>query len=122
MGIEAVITAVPRRYEALAFIIERIVQTRMSPSYDEIADALQVRKTRARELVEQLIGEGLVQRQVGRQRSFVVRDLTRSRTILVEVLNRLGWADAVPLGGLAQPCNIEQLPILPPFEHLPDLE
>lgn len=122
MGIETVITAVPRRYEALAFIIERIVQTRTSPSYDEIADALKVRKTRARELVEQLIAEGLIQRQVGRQRSFIVRDLTRSRTILVEVLNRLGWTDSMPLGGLTQPCTIEQLPMLPPFEHLPDLD
>ena len=121
MGVQAVIAA-PRRYEALAYIIERLVNTRTSPSYDEIADHLGVRKTRARELVEQLIDEGIVERQVGRQRSFVVRDLTRSRMILVEVLNRLGWAEALPLGGLSQPCTIEQLPMLPPFEHLLDVD
>jgi SOS-response transcriptional repressor LexA len=120
MGFQSAIAAVPRRYEALAYIIERIVQTGTSPSYDEIADQLGVRKTRARELVDQLVGEGLVERPLGKQRSFRVRDVAGSRNILVEVLNRLGWTDAVPLGNLAQPCTNERLPLLPPFTHLPE--
>lgn len=122
MGIQSAIAAVPRRYEALAYIIEQIVQTGMSPTYDEIADQLGVRKTRARELIEQLIGEGLVERVLGKQRSFRVRDVAQSRNILVEVLNRLGWADSVPFGTLEQPRTHERLSMLPPFEHLPDVD
>lgn len=122
MGIQSAIAAIPRRYEALAYIIERIVQTGTSPSYDEIADRLGVRKTRARELVDQLIAEGLVERPLGKQRSFRVRDVSGSRNILVEVLNRLGWTDAVPLGQLEQPCTHERLPMLPPFAHLPSVD
>lgn len=122
MGTQTAIAAVPRRYEALAFIIERIVQSGTSPTFDEIADALGVRKTRARELVEQLIGEELVERVLGKQRSFRVRDVAQSRNLLVEVLNRLGWTDATPLGILEQPRTHERLPLLPPFEHLPDVD
>ena len=122
MGVHSVIAAVPRRYEALAFIMQRIVADGCSPSFDEIADELGVGKTRARGLVDELIAEEILDRPVGRQRSFRIRDVARSRNLLVEVLNRLGWADAIPLGSLEQPCSNEQLPILPPFEHLPDIE
>ena len=38
MGDHSVIAAVPRRYEALAFILPRIVAEGCSPSFDEIAD------------------------------------------------------------------------------------
>ncbi|NYD91412.1 hypothetical protein [Sphingomonas melonis] len=116
------IAAVPRRYEALAFIMQRIVADGCSPSFDEIADELGVGKTRARGLVDELIAEEILDRPVGRQRSFRIRDVARSRNLLVEVLNRLGWTDSVPLGVLDQPCSNEQLQILPPFEHLPDVE
>lgn len=122
MGVHSAINAVPRRFEALAFIMQRIVADGCSPSFDEIAIELRVGKTRARELVDELIADGIIDRPIGRQRSFRIRDVTHSRTLLVEVLNRLGWADAVPLGPLEQPCSNEQLPILPPFEHLPDIE
>ncbi|MGR6329227.1 LexA family protein [Sphingomonas sp. XXL09] len=122
MGVQTAVVAIPRRYEALAYIIERIVQTGISPSYDEIADRLGVRKTRARELVDQLIAEGLVERPLGKQRSFRVRDVSGSRNILVEVLNRLGWTDAVPLGELEQPRTHERLSMLPPFAHLPSVD
>lgn len=120
MGAYAPIEPVPRRYEALAFIIQRIVATGTSPTFEEIGISLGVGKTRARELIDQLIEEEIIDRPVGRQRSFRVRDVTRSRMLLVDVLNRLGWTDAVPMGGLAQPCSQEQLPMLPPFEHLPE--
>ncbi|MBI0475386.1 hypothetical protein D9601_08485 [Sphingomonas sp. MA1305] len=119
---QGAVAGISRRYEALAYIIERIVQTGTSPSYDEIADQLGILKTRTRELVDQLIDEGLVERPLGKQRSFRVRDVSGSRNILVEVLNRLGWADAVPLGDLEQPRTHERLPMLPPFEHLPDVD
>ena len=114
--------SVPRRYEALAYIVEQLVRTGHSPTYDEIGDALGVKKTRARELVDQLIGEQIVDRPAGKHRSFVIRDVTHSRAILVGLLNRLGWVDALPSGELAQPRTYEQLPMLPPFEHLPDIE
>lgn len=122
MGEQSAIVAVPRRYEALAFIMERIVSNGTSPSFEEIGIELRVSKTRARQLVDELIDEDLIVRPVGRMRSFRVKDVAGSRNILVQALNRLGWVDAVPLGNLLQPCSIEQLPMMPPFEHLHNLE
>ena len=66
MGEQSAIVAVPRRYEALAFIMERIVANGTSPSFEEIGIELRVSKTRARQLVDELIDEDLIVRPVGR--------------------------------------------------------
>ncbi len=101
--------------------MEQIVRTGTCPSFDEIGDALGVKKSRSRELMDQLVREGLIDRVAGKKRSYRVRDVTRSRMLLGDVLNRLGWIDAQPLGDLRTPRPNEQLPMLPPFEHLPDI-
>lgn len=116
-------TSSPRRYEALAFMIEHIVRNGTCPSFDEIGDAMspQVKKSRVRELVGQLVKEGIIERVPGKKRSFRVRDVTRSRMLLDDALLKLGWSVAVPLGQLSSPRPNEQLPMLPAFEHLPDV-
>ncbi|MGN6270879.1 MAG: LexA family protein [Sphingomonas sp.] len=109
-----------RRDEALAFIISRIIETGISPSLAEIGRALGVGQTRVKELIEQLEKLELVERTPGTQRNLRVRDLARSRAVLAECFRKLGWQAAEPMQSL--PCPKEQLPTLPPFEHLPDLE
>jgi SOS-response transcriptional repressor LexA len=111
-----------RRDEALAFIINRLVKTGTSPSYEEIGLAMQPRvsKRRAQELVTQLIAEGVIEKTPGAQRALRVRDVTRARGIVDEFARSLGWVVAAPLGALQQPFPQGPLPMLPPFRHPPD--
>ena len=120
MGAELQAAAAPlRRAEALAFIIERIIRTGTSPSSGDIGRALKVSRTRAQQLVEQLIGEKVLERTPG-SRSLRIRDLAHCRHIIVATLRDLGLTVAEPMGELQRPLSLEQLPMLPPFEHLPD--
>lgn len=111
-----------RRHDALAFIIERIGRTGISPTLDEIGQHLKVSKPRARELVDELVDRGMLERRVGLQRNLVVRDLAGCRLVLEDVLRRLGWPVAKPMGELSGTLPHVQLPLLPPFEHLPDVD
>ncbi|WP_373928672.1 hypothetical protein QTN93_00490 [Sphingomonas aerolata] len=94
---------VPRRDQALAFIIERIARSGTSPTFEEIGVRLNVSSTRAKELVAQLIERNLVEKTPGAQRSLRVRDVAGSRALLDETMRRLGWAVAQPMGSLCQP-------------------
>ncbi len=115
--------AVPRRRdEALAYIIDRLVKTGTSPSYDEIGRELGVSKPRARELVDQLIADGVLEKTPGAMRGLRVRDVAHAREMAGEFARRLGWIVAAPLGQLQPPFPQVQLPMLPPFKHLPDAE
>ena len=111
-----------RRDQALAYIVERIARTGTSPSFEEIGRALAVSATRANELVGQLIERGVIEKTPGAQRSLRVRDMAHSRGALDQALRRLGWAVAEPLGMLSGGLPNGQLPVLPPFEHLPDMD
>jgi SOS-response transcriptional repressor LexA len=118
MGVQAPL----KRDQALAFIIDRIARSGVSPSLGEIASALGVSDTRAKELVKQLIALRLVEHTPGTQRSLRVRDVATSRTLLDRSLRHLGWSTAGPMEKLAGPFPKGQLPTLPPFEHLPDID
>lgn len=111
-----------RRYEALAFIVDRIVRSGISPSADEIGRHMGVSSTRAKEFITQLEKERLVERTPGAQRSLRVRDVARSRSLFEECLRRIGWTGAEPLGQLGDPVPEGQLSRLPAFEHLPDID
>lgn len=114
--------ALLKRDQVLAFIIERIARSGTSPSFDEIGHELQISSTRAKELVGQLIERGIIEKTFGAKRSLRVRDVSGSRNLLEEVMRRLGWHTAEPMGVLLQPFPNGQLPSLPPFEHLPDID
>lgn len=116
----AVIVAPPRRNEALAFIIQQIIRTGISPSSGEIARALNVSRTRAQQLVDQLVREKVLENTPGSPRSLRIQDLAQCRQIIVETLSRLGFTVAEPIGTVLPPLSPAQLPMLPPFEHLPD--
>ncbi|OWK32280.1 LexA family protein [Sphingomonas mucosissima] len=114
--------ALLRRDQVLAFIIERIARFGVSPTYEEISAELAVSPSRSKELVAQLIERGIVEKTPGGQRSLRVRDVAGSRNALEAVMRKLGWITAEPMGGLQQPFPNGQLPMVPPFEHLPDVD
>jgi DNA-binding MarR family transcriptional regulator len=115
------LAAPPRRDQALAYIIERIARSGVSPTLEEIGLHLGVSRPRAGQLVDQLVERGLIERTIGTQRNLRVRDVTHARSLLEDALRRLGWSAAIPMGEMQPPFPLGKLPVLPPFEHLPDL-
>ena len=111
-----------RRDQVLAFIIEPIVRFGTAPTSVEISRELSIGDSRAKELIAQLIKRGVVEKTPGAKRSLRVRDVAGSRVQLEDVRRRLGWATAHPMGTLQQPFQNGQLPMIPPFQHLPDAE
>lgn len=111
-----------RRDQVLAFIIERIVRYGVGPTHAEIGSAFDISTSRSKELVGQLIERGRLEKTLGGQRSLRVRDLADSRNALEAVMRKLGWHTAEPMGQLQHPLPNGQLPVIPPFEHLPDLD
>lgn len=109
-----------RRDEALAYIVQRISQSGVSPSSGEIARAMAISRQRAQQLTDELVRAGVLEKTPGSPRSLRVRDLVRCRHIITESLRSIGLTVAEPLGELLQPLSPDKLPILPPFEHLPD--
>lgn len=112
----------PRRVEALAYIIERIQRSGTSPSYGEIGQALRpaVDKSRARQLVDQLVALGLIERPPASRRGIRIRDLQRCREVIDDALGRKGWVHSKALGRLEHPSTFEHLPVLPLIELSPD--
>lgn len=122
MGAMQIPAAVPRRFEALAYIIERIERTYTSPSFGEIGGAMNppVSEARARQYVDQLVRLELLERPIASRRGIRVPDLARCRGILAQVLGLHDWRVAQPLGELtAPPYTSEQLPLLPLIRHHP---
>ena len=113
-----------RRYEVLAYLLERLVRHEGSPSYGNVAGRLGVSRERAKQLMGQLIGEGLVRKPPGEQRCFVVVDVVVARARVVDALKAHGSIVSQPLGRLE--CDggfpLGQLPMMPDLEHLPDLD
>jgi SOS-response transcriptional repressor LexA len=116
----------PRRDEVLAIIVDRIARSGVIPSYDEIGWAMtpRVGRSRVKQLVDQLIERRIVARDPGSHRGIRLPDLALGREALDRALQDRGWWHAPPLGDLEppNPCTIEQLPMSPPFEHLPDID
>jgi SOS-response transcriptional repressor LexA len=116
-------TATPRRIEALAYIIERIQRSGTSPSYGEIGRALrpQVHRSRAGQLVDELVELGVIERDLASRRGIRIRDLQRCREMIDDALGRTGWTHSKALGGLEPPSTFDHLPVLPLIELPPDL-
>lgn len=108
-----------RREEVLAFVLEQLAQGRPCPTFKEIGEAVGVKETRARQLVDQLIKLGIIGRTTGLQRNLVVRDVTLAREIVVQVLRRIGAMAAAPLGEFFGTCAQSQLPIVAVLSHIP---
>ena len=117
------LTAAPRRIEALAYIIERIQRSGTSPSYGEIGRALRppVVPSRARQLVDQLVEFGVIERPPASRRGIRIRDLQRCREMIDDALGRTGWHHSRALGDLEPPSTFEHLPILSLIELPADL-
>jgi SOS-response transcriptional repressor LexA len=111
-------TSSPRRIEALAYIIERIQRSGTSPSNGEIGGALRptVSSSRARQLVDELVALGVIERPLASRRGIRIRDLQRCRELIDEALGQKGWHHSKALGALQAPCTFEHLPLLPLIE------
>ncbi len=120
-GLSRGVTGKPlRREEVLAFVLEQLASGRGCPSFKEIGDAVGVKETRARQLVDQLVEIGIIGRTAGLQRNLVIRDVTLARAIAVQVFRRIGGFAADPLGELVGPCAQAQLPIVAVLQHIPE--
>lgn len=114
------VTAAPlRREELLAFLVEQLARGRGCPTYAEMGQAMGVAETRARQLVDQLVSIGIVEKTPGRQRNLIIRDVTLAREIVVQVFRKIGGLAAAPLGELMGHCAQAQLPIVAVLEHTP---
>lgn len=124
MGVHSPVAGPPRRVEALAYIVQRIQRTGISPSYGEIGREMRppVGKTRVSDLVDELIELGVIGRPPASRRGIQIRDLVRCREMIDEALGFEGWSHAKPLGPLEPPCTFEHLPFLPLIELPPDAD
>lgn len=105
---------VPRRVEALAYIVRRIVNGGTSPSYGEIARAMcpSISRGRAQQYVDQLVALNLIERDPGSRRGIRIRDAHRCRVIITEALGYRGWFAPHKIGEISvEPCTYEQLPV-----------
>lgn len=113
--------AAPRRVEVLAIIVESIARFGVCPCYEEIGRAMRpaIGKSRVKQHVDALVVLKCIDRPSGAQRGIRIRDLNLCRLLIEAGLGQQGWWHARPLGVLESPspCTIEQLPIVPPFEH-----
>ncbi|MEZ0495149.1 hypothetical protein [Sphingomonas sp. IW22] len=108
-----------RKEQAFAFICEFIVAQGYSPGMLDIAVGLQVCKTRARQLVEQLTIDGLVQRLPGAQRAIFVPGL--ARRIAIEQLRKEGFVVDEDVLKIEPPdLPKAQLPLVAIIDHDPD--
>ena len=113
-------TQASRKQAAMAFIREALA-TRGSPSYGEIAAALDIDRDRARDIVRSLVREGRIVRAPGAQRGISLPDHQVSVADAIAALRAQGWAvdqDAERLGELPVtiPTN-PPLPVLPALAH-----
>lgn len=105
-----------RRDEAYAFIRSYIIRNGHSPSMDDVACALGVRKTRAKALVHQLAVKKMIERVPGAQRGITIPGLVRE--LVLEELRREGYVvnkDAET----GAPCPKGHLPLIAILEHVP---
>lgn len=102
-----------RRDEVLAILVERITRTGVCPSYDEIARGMvpQVGRSRAQQLVQQLIRRGDISRTPGSRRGIQLCDVGRCRQMIERALLDRGWLQAS--SEVTSPYTFEQLPYLP---------
>ena len=112
--------AAPRRYEALAYLLDRLARGEACPSYKDFARRLRCSDTFAKKLIGQLVREGLVAKTPGAQRALHIVDVGRARTLVVTHLHALGSSVAQASGPMLWGFPHGHLPLFPPFEHLPD--
>lgn len=113
-----------RKAEVLAYIVDRIVRSGVSPTLEEIRGHLNVSKTRAQELVRKLELEGRVVRRPGAQRALTVPEIEAARRQMLEEMPAEGWTVGYGprLYHPPDPCMHVHLPMLAELEHIPDVE
>ena len=99
----------------LACIVELTIRDGRSPSLRQMQHALDLSEARIRQLIDQLVATGRLERRAGIANGLIVLDPDGLRAIAVAQLRRLGWTDAAAIEGCAHP----RLPVLDAIAHLP---
>lgn len=114
MGERSAFHGAPRRIEALAYIMQRIDRSGISPSYGEIGRAMRprVKGTRVAQFVEQLVRLGAIERDIGSRRGIRILDAALCQRMIAAGLRDGPSQSAGPIGGISlQPCTYELLPV-----------
>lgn len=115
-------TRASRKLAALRFIKRYWAEHGASPSYGEIAAALNVSVTRVHKLVRQLTSEGRIVRLAGAHRGIAlperVEQLSEGDALML--LRELGWK--VDEDVLCPPVTNRRLQPLPPLDHIPAID
>ena len=114
LGERFVFRSPPRRVEALAYIMQRIERSGISPSYGEIGRAMRprVKGTRVAQFVEQLVRLGAIKRDIGSRRGIRILDAALCQRMIAAGLCDGASQSARPNGEInLQPCTYEQLPV-----------
>ena len=123
MGEQSAFHGAPRRIEALAYIMQRINGSGISPSYGEIGRAMRprVKGTRVAQFVEQLVRLGAIERDVGSRRGIRILDAALCQRMIAAGLQDGASRSARPIGEInLQPCTYEQLPVFSLILHNPE--
>jgi hypothetical protein len=103
------------RLLVLAFVRDYLTSYGGSPSYGEIANALRISPTRARQLVKALVTSGQLLRRPGPRGL----SLPTLRDEAVRQLRDLGWAIDEDREVVIAPCAHSPLPALPMLDYVP---
>ena len=116
-----------RKLQIVSFVMQYIGRWGQWPSYGEIAGAMGITSSTARDGVRRAVRDGLLHREPGSRRGRPTssdRPPSLTPAAAAEMLDRLREAGVVvmdPTAGSGTP-TFCPLPISPPFRHLPDIE
>ncbi len=116
-----------RKLQVVSFVKQYISRWGQWPSYGEIAGAMGITSSTARDAVKRAVRDGLLHREPGSRKGVVkTPNMTPrlSATEVAEMLERLRAAGVIVINTTASsPApTFYPLPISPPFRHLPDIE
>lgn len=116
-------TSASRKLIALAFIKRYFAWFGQSPSHGEIAAALHINRTRARDIVRQLAADALIELKPG-ARGIVLIDgpAPVSEGDALRLLADLGWKLNPGEFVIDGPVPKTALPLPPALDHIPDVE
>lgn len=116
-----------RKLQVVSFVKQYIERWGQWPSYGEIASAMGIERSTARDAVRRAVRDNLLQRESGSRRgvAVVAGETPRlSPEDAAQMLARLREAGVIVMDPEADPNAplFYPLPISPPFRHLPDIE
>jgi len=116
-----------RKLQVVSFVKQYISRWGQWPSYGEIAGAMGITPSTARDAVKRAVRDQLLYREPGSRKGVVRAPIDATRLCPAEaaaMLERLREAGVIVIDNTANSAapTFHPLPISPPFRHLPDIE